>query len=211
MSSQPKEDKVVKEVSTFEPCLHFFANVALFFLLKQFNVFLRPDTDVKLFRIPDSLPSNKITNVKVRPENKVVELESVPRKSNDNQVFKSRVMLAQNSLGVAAVKGDNIYITRVSDSFEFKPNLQRLDTKSNNKGKFGQKDEGTQPEEERAAKVTSVTMRFAGANEENLKRARENSYAHHLEKINSEAAIDLEYIPETTKRAKEVLESLTRL
>lgn len=120
-------------------------------------------------------------------------------------------MLAQNSLGVAAVNGDNVYITRISDAFEFKPSLQRLDTKLNTKGKVGQKDDGSQPEEERAAKVTSVTMRFAGANEENLKKARENSYAHHLEKINSEAFIDLEYIPETTKRAKEVLESLTRL
>lgn len=174
------------------------------------KVYLRPEADVKLFRIPESLPSRSMSCVKVKPENKVIDIESRPRKSNDSQVYKSRLMLGQNSLGVAVVNGNNVFITQVSDSYEFKPNLQRLDVKGGSKGKSVSKEDQTIDVED-DDNVTSVTMRFAASNEEDRKRARENSHVHLLERIQKEQTIDLDYIPETSNRAKDVRDSLGRL
>lgn len=180
--------------------------------LLQLKVYLRPDADIKLFRIPESLPSKTITTVKIKPENRVVQLESRPRKSSDNQVYNSRVMIGQNSLAVGIVRGDDLFLTQVSDSFEFKPNLKRLDSKYRTTSSKGSDVASVEDvPSSSSSKVTSVTMRFAGANEEDLKRARENSYVHHLEKIQSEQAIELEYVQESTDRANDVLESLGRL
>lgn len=123
-------------------------------------------------------------------------------------------MLGQNSLAVGMIREDKLFLTQVSDSYEFKPCLQRLDDLQNSRGqsaRSGQKGDEDVNVENEASKVTSVTMRFAGANEEDMKRAREHSYVHHLEKIRSEPAIDLEYVPETSLRAKEIFESLGRL
>jgi len=111
------------------------------------------------------------------------------------------VLAGQNSLGVAVVKGEDIFITQVAESYELKPCLKRLDEKK------GQ----SKSNEEEEGKVTSVTMRFAGVNEEDFKRARENSYIHFMENVHNEQPTELDYIPESNPRSQQVLETMGRL
>lgn len=183
-------------------------------VVKEYKVFLRPDSDVKLLRLPESLPSRKITRIRVKPQSQVMEIDARPRKSCSSTVYKGRRMVNHSSLAVGVIRDGNIFLTQVSDAFEFKPNLNR-DSKKKSTGKeTGDTDAvESQPSTSKPPPVQPVTMRFASSHEEEMRKQRESSYTHYLEKIASEDWVDLDFHPggEESEKGKEVKEALGRV
>lgn len=168
---------------------------------------MRPHTDTKLFRLPPNLSSKSVAVVKTKPENKVVQLETFQKKSNDNQVYTSRMLLGQTPQAVAVVKDDSLFLTRVSEVYEFKPRLKQSETSKSPSLPKSAQNEASSDEE----KVSAVTMRFASANEEDKRRARESLYSYQQEKIDREDWNDMDFVNEKTARSKEVRSSLGRI
>ena len=166
---------------------------------------MRPHTDVKLFRLPPNLSSKSVAVVKSKPENKVVQLETFQKKSNDNHVYTSRLLLSQTPLAVAVIKGDSLFLTRVSETYEFKPRLKQCE-RSKSPVRTTQNEASSDEE-----KVSAVTMRFASANEEDKRKARESLYSYHQEKIDREDWNEMDFVNETTDRSKDVRSSLGRI
>lgn len=171
---------------------------------------MRPHTDVKLFRLPPNLNSKSVAVVKSKPENKVVHLETYQRKSNDNHVYTSRLLLGQTPLAVAVVRDDSLFLTRVSETYEFKPRLKQSE-RSKSPVRATQNEASSDEE-----KVSAVTMRFASANEEDKRKARESLYSYHQEKIDREDWNEMEFVNDFTddsdrSRSKEVRSSLGRI
>lgn len=171
---------------------------------------MRPHTDVKLFRLPPNLNSKSVAVVKSKPENKVVQLETYQRKSNDNHVYSSRLLLGQTPLAVAVVKDNSLFLTRVSETYEFKPRLNQSE-RSKSPVRTTQNEASSDEE-----KVSAVTMRFASANEDDKRKARESLYSYHREKIDREDWNEMEFVNDLNddsdrSRSKEVRSSLGRI
>lgn len=168
---------------------------------------MRPHADVKLFRMPPNLSSKSVAVVKNKPESKVVQLETYQRKGNANHQYDSRLLMGQTPLAVGVVKGDSIFLTRVSDSYEFRPKLKPSDSsRSKSPVKATAPDASSDDE-----KVSAVTMRFASSNENDKRKARESLYSFHKEKIDREDWNEMDFVDETTDRSKEVRASLGRI
>lgn len=121
--------------------------------------------------------------------------------------YKSRLMLGHNNLAVSVVKEDSIFLTRVSDTYEFKPKLQEKE-KTNNTPTKAATNDGSSSDDE---KVTAVTMRFAATNEEDQKKARESLYSFHKEQIDKEDWCDMEFVSEESDRSADVRAALGRI
>lgn len=167
---------------------------------------MRPHADVKLFRMPPNLNSKSVAVVKHKPENRVVQMETYQRKGNTNREYDSRLLMGQTPLAVAVVKGDSVFLTRVSESYEFRPRLKQTESQCKPPGKGAQNDASSDDE-----KVSAVTMRFASANEDDKRKARESLYSFHKEKIEREEWNEMDFVDDSTDRSKEVRASLGRI
>jgi predicted metalloendopeptidase len=165
---------------------------------------MRPHADVKLFRLPPNLSSKSVAVVKVKPENKVVELETFHKKNANSLIYSSRLMQNHTPLAVAVIQDDSLFLTRVSEAYEFKPRFKLPDR---SKSPAPTNETASSDEE----KVSAVTMRFASANEDDKRKARESLYSYHQEKIDREDWIEMEFENEKSDRSKEVLKSLGRI
>ena len=168
---------------------------------------MRPHADVKLFRLPPNLNSKSISVVKAKLDNKFVQLETKRRRTSGPTTYKSRLMLGNNNLAVSVVKEDSIFLTRVSDTYEFKPKLQEKEKTYNLPAKTAPNDASSSDDE----KVTTVTMRFAATNEEDKKKARESLYSFQKEQVDKEDWCDMEFVSEESDRSTDARAALGRL
>ena len=164
---------------------------------------MRPHTDVKVFRLPPNLSSKSIAAVKWKSASKVVQLETFMTKGSSEALYESRLLMGQTHLAVSVVTSDSLFLTRVSDSFEFRPQLQQSDKSSAASAGV----EASSDDE----KISAVTMRFASANEEDKRKARESLYSYHQEKVDREKWKELEFVEETSDRSQDARSSLARL
>lgn len=140
----------------------------------------------------------------------MLQVETFHRKPEELHTYKSRIVSGQNVMVVASVDPDkSIYLTRVSDAYEFKPSLNKApvttasstnQTSSKGNKSSGGGDDASSDDE----KVTAITMRFANVHEDEKRRQREASYAYMMERAEQEEWKEFEFVTCDSERGKDV-------
>ena len=142
----------------------------------------------------------------------MLEVETFHRKPEELHTYKSRIVSGQNVMVVASVNPDKtIYLTRVSDAYEFKPAIKKnsnvKSTASNTTSKQSKVDDASSDDE----KVTAITMRFATLHEDEKRKQREASYAYMMEKAEQEEWKDFEFLHCESERGEDLRRDLATL
>lgn len=166
----------------------------------------------------------KGASYKAKRENKLFEIE-VPgeyKKSDDNHVFgertdklvyRSQRVQPATSYVVAVVRpgAEEVHLAPVDHVVQFRPTFNYLDNDKETKAVQAERDDpgtSSQSEAEAEDQVHAVTMRFAGAYEDRIKKARERSYAHFQQQQASEEWTDMTYYSNTTEQSVQARKSL---
>lgn len=114
---------------------------------------------------------------------------------------------------VASVNQDkSIYLTRVSDSYEFKPIIKKSSSVKSTvpasaPSKQAKADDASSDDE----KVTAITMRFATLHEDEKRKQREASYAYMQEKAEQEEWKEYSFASSATDRGEAMRKDLATL
>lgn len=202
----------------------------------QFDVSLNKDESgqLYLFQYPLQSSSLNISKARVKPDNKIFEIEVLESRSYekkkkmdvgdglgvstfgerlDKQVFQSVSIQPKVSYAVALVRDAEVHLTPINGVIQFRPNFKYLDAAGDSarKAMAAKEDTSSQseseaPEERESAKA--VTMRFAGPHEEKMKKAREKSYAHHQQKHDAENWTEIQHHAIASSHSNSVRTSL---
>lgn len=173
-------------------------------------MYLRPSASVDLYRLPHTVTEKSISNVRVRPNNKMAQVETFHRSPEELHCYKSRLISGHNIMAVASVTEDkSIYLTRVADAYEFKAALKKAIKSPASSGppKQTQVEDASSDDE----KVQAITMRFSTVYEDEKRKRREASYAYMVERAEQEEWKDYKFIPRDTERGQDVRNQMATL
>lgn len=171
------------------------------------------DGNVFLFQYPLQTKAVNVHKVKAKPQNKVFEIEvadsglSLKKRKRENakgwgdrvdkQTYQSLHVKPTVPYVLGLVRSDRneLHLTPVDSVFQFRPDMRYLDSSAAEikQAEKEDRDGNSSQSETETPAVKAITMRFAGPNEEKLKKARESSYAFKQQKVATEEWIDLTY------------------
>lgn len=173
----------------------------------QCDVILDSSPDLMVFRFPSNLDREKISSIESKPKNSIYGLTTQSDSlDNKNKTYSSRKLVSNAPLVAAQFQSDGLHLKQINSSHEFKRCLNHLNSTSKNRLSNEEVKSIDTPE---TSKVSAVTMRFAGADEEEKRRIREGTMGHHREVVGREKSIELHY--KTLPNEEENIEAKTEL
>ena len=184
------------------------------------------DGSIYLFQHMNKSSPHRGGKYRAKRENKLFEIE-VPEsrddknkkkkndlfgERNDKQVYQSTLIKPSLGYAVGLVRpgANELHLVPVEAIAQFRPSFAYLNNKSSDPAKkVVEEDPSSQSESEMPDEtVKTVTMRFAGPNEEKFKKAREQSYHHLQQKREQEEWADISYYSVTSDESFKAKSSL---
>jgi len=197
-------------------------------VIKELDVTLNRDIDGSLMLFQHILKSAPLKGAKYRAkrEHNLFEIDVAGKRSDydgkygerqDKQTFRSVALQPSTAYVVGLVRPgtSELHLASLDKVVQFRPAFQYLDQSTDMavKQNLTEREDmaaSSQSESEMADEgtVRAVTMRFAGADEERIKKARESSFAHLQQQQALEEWSDMHYYSQNTEQSVQAKASL---